>query len=418
MTELKREQFCIQSIFKLLIKTLFNLFPSSTAAGPELLGDYWDDVSKDRQERKKDFPYNPNPDGLLRQEANENDALKRPFSSRERPPSSRSASSSHRHHGNHHPKEKHNHTRHQKHHHNQDHQHQQKKNRELEKHRRKLVKEKYQRKVERAHKMQLQREQKLEYQRRQLAEYEKQQSARQKVYFGNFAQQNQQFDSVADIDQHIDGGAGPNGGNKDRYPNLSRLQTQLKEDQDKELPPYVRKYNRRNKQLFDLIEGTHSPAAKSHPVGQQHQPKSPLRRHSTEHLSHKEKLERWMEENLFEEQRRNPNQILKPPSVEEEEEALRNKLNALPGELGPAAGPDEGHLMAPVSSMPPAPQVNLSTNRLSPQTRAGNFVYHRIAQSQPSNAIGQAFGVIVRKPGLPFVAITDRRQEMHKPKHL
>lgn len=292
---------------------------------------------------------------------------------------------------------------------------------------RKYAKERYQRKLEKAHKMQRQREQKLELQTYQLAELERQHQARQKVYFGNFAEENRQFDSIADIDQHIDGGSNSGGsggsasagGNRERYPNLARLQTQLKEDRDKDLPPYVRKFNRRNKQLFDLIEGTHSPVATKGRQAKQHHHHH-HHRHTKEpasggvskghNLSHKEKIERWIEENLFEEQRRNPNQIVRPP---EEDAELLNKLNALPGELGPAAD-DDGQLVKGTNP------VNVITNRLS-QTRAGNFVYHRIAQSQPSNPIGQAaaaYGVIVRKPGLPFVAITDRRQEHSKPKHV
>lgn len=324
--------------------------------------------------------------------------------------------------------------KHQKNHRHHNHHQQQpaKDHDELEKRHRKYAKEKYQRKVERAHKMQLQRDQKLEHQTRQLAEYERQHQARQKVYFGNFAEEHQkQFDSIADIDKHIDG-VGEGSSNRERYPNLVRLQSQLKEDRDKELPPYVRKYNRRNKQLFDLIAGTNSPDS---PTSNAHQQATRRKKHhhhnhnhhhyrsqaavstgSKDHLTHKEKIERWIEENLFEEQRRNPNQIVRPPEEQLDPESELNKLNALPGELGPAA-PDgleeEQHAGQHLDTSKSGAAVNLNTNRLS-QTRAGNFVYHRIAQSQPSNTIGQAYGVIVRKPGLPFVAITDRRQEQQQ----
>lgn len=363
---------------------------------------------------------------------------------------SSSSSVLHHHHHNRHdsqkngPSSRKNH-RHQKHHH-----HQRKKDKTdtkelLERRHKKYAKEKYQRKLERAQKMQLQREHKLEYQSRQLAELERQHQARQKVYFGNFAEDNKQFDSIADIDQHLEGAGGGGGGHQERYPNLARLQTQLKEDRDKDLPPYVRKYNRRNKQLFELIEGTNSPdslaSSSSHAGGggrgqrkkQHHHHHHHPHNHrgtsgsgpSVDHLSHKEKIERWIAENLFEEQRRNPNQIVQPPQ-EDPELLLDSKINALPGELG--SDDDTGHLMEGEGKGDgggegaAGPVANVITNRLS-QTRAGNFVYHRIAQSQPSNAIGQgaagaAYGVIVRKPGLPFVAITDRRQEHNKPKHM
>lgn len=112
-------------------------------------------------------------------------------------------------------------------------------------------------------------------------------------------------------------------------------------------------------------------------------------------------------------------------------------MNALPGELGRPEVAGDGHLLVMHEGAEEdgdlrsgggggAPVAHVITNRLS-QTRAGNFVYHRIAQSQPSNTIGQgrragagaaAYGVIVRKPGLPFVAITDRRQEHNKSKHV
>lgn len=298
--------------------------------------------------------------------------------------------------------------KHHKNHHHQRARHQNPKDEdaeELEKRHRKYAKERYQRKLDKARKMQLQRDQKLHHQTRQLAELERQQQARQKVYFGNFAEQTKHFDTIDDIDQHIDGVV-----NKERYPNLARLQTKLKEDRDKELPPYIRKYNRRNKQLFDLIEGTSSPdsigQSKNHNhLHHNHHNHHHHNHHHHPHLTHKEKIERWIEENLFEEQRRNPNQIVRPP----EEDPDLSKINALPGELGPAAADGELEPMAEDVTRG-TPSANVLTNRLS-QTRAGNFVYHRIAQSQPSNTIGQAYGVIVRKPGLPFVAITDRRQE-------
>lgn len=320
---------------------------------------------------------------------------------------------------------------------------------ELEKRHRKFAKEKYQRKLEKARKMQLRRDMKLKNQSRQLAQLERQQQARQKVYFGNFADENKQFDTVDDIDQHIDGVEG-----KERYPNLARLQSQLKEDRDKELPPYIRKYNRRNKQLFDIIEGTNSPDASGHSkhhhhghhhhnhrshktnpnrhiqdyssvpdhYHNQHQPHHHHQHHyqqhshrGGDHLTHKEKTERWIEENLFEEQRRNPNQIVRPPEEDPEQLGL-NKINEIPmGVAAPVAADEVDSTSAPASSG--SAGKNVVTSRLS-QTRAGNFVYHRIAQSQPSNTIGQAYGVIVRKPGLPFVAITDRRQEHGKSKHV
>lgn len=66
------------------------------------------------------------------------------------------------------------------------------------------------------------------------------------------------------------------------------------------IPPYVRKYNRRNKQLFNLLKGTTTVA----PV-----PSTPKRRrnHQKKHHYHSHKNPKWLIEDLFEEQKANPN---------------------------------------------------------------------------------------------------------------
>lgn len=271
----------------------------------------------------------------------------------------------------HHRRSRQQHQSHHHHHHNH--------------HNSKHYKERYQRKLNRAMKMQMQREQKLERQKQMARKEEEKDDEEVELSFYSRGEDINQpvFSSVDDINQHIDGV------NKEKYPNLARLHTQLQQDRDEEMPPYIRKYNRRNKHLIDILEGTTSPESSSYHQHQNH--KNHHQHHQRQKMSHKQRLENWIEENLFEEQRHNPNKIVRPPDDSD------HKLNALPGESDPPF--DENQ--APSNSI-------LPPNRSA--TRAGNFVYHRIAQSKPSTSIGEAYGVIVRKPGLPFVAITDRRQ--------
>lgn len=64
------------------------------------------------------------------------------------------------------------------------------------------------------------------------------------------------------------------------------------------IPPYVRKYKRRNKQLFNLLKGTTTTSAPG--------PKS-RRNHQRKHHYHSHKNPKWLIEDLFEEQKANPN---------------------------------------------------------------------------------------------------------------
>ncbi|XP_059617000.1 uncharacterized protein LOC132261951 [Phlebotomus argentipes] len=155
---------------------------------------------------------------------------------------------------------------------------------------------------------------------------------------------------------------------RDKWPNLLRLQSQLQQEKEEDIPPYMKKINRRTKQLRVLMEGdpTVAPRRLRQPPFRFPEPQ-------------------WMEENLFEEQRAN---VKKSPS----RSAIKGgSRNSLPGEESEEA-----------VEMPAM---------LKSATRAGNFIYHRVPSAKPST--GPTFGRVVRKQGLPFVAITDRRAKIH-----
>lgn len=72
------------------------------------------------------------------------------------------------------------------------------------------------------------------------------------------------------------------------------------------IPPYVRKYNRRNKQLFNLLKGTTTTTTTTSAAP------GPLvvkrrRNHQRKHHYHSHKNPKWLIEDLFEEQKANPN---------------------------------------------------------------------------------------------------------------
>lgn len=113
---------------------------------------------------------------------------------------------------------------------------------------------------------------------------------------------------------------------QNKWPNLSRLQSKLKEDiTDGELPPYIKKYNRRNKQLINLLEGTISPN-----YSEYHKKISQQRRQKN--------TNKWLEKYLFEEQRpiKSSNQQQQEQQPKNQEYVLGKHTqvepNALPGE--------------------------------------------------------------------------------------
>lgn len=112
---------------------------------------------------------------------------------------------------------------------------------------------------------------------------------------------------------------------QNKWPNLSRLQSKLKEDIiDGELPPYIKKYNRRNKQLINLLEGTISPNYNHKKILQRRRQKN---------------TNKWLEKYLFEEQKpiKSANQQQQQQQQHKSQEYVIGKHaqvepNELPGE--------------------------------------------------------------------------------------
>ncbi|CAD7089716.1 unnamed protein product [Hermetia illucens] len=128
-----------------------------------------------------------------------------------------------------------------------------------------------------------------------------------------------------------------------KWPHLRRIEYQITKDERREqdenddegeLPPYIRKYNRRNKQLLDLLEGTIPPpttttfSAAPIPAMVQYSDfndDDSERRNNRKHSRashpegrthyHNHKNPKWIMEDLFEEQRANPNN----PKIEDDQ---------------------------------------------------------------------------------------------------
>lgn len=195
-----------------------------------------------------------------------------------------------------------------------------------------------------------------------------------------------------------------------KWPNLSRLQSQLQEDMaDGDLPPYIKKYNRRNKQLINLLEGTISPNYSR----DYHKKQSQRRQKNTN---------KWLEKYLFEEQ--------KPMKSLNQQKGLeygkygigkdsQSEPNALPGaDLTVSSDLEEydDNMKKPISDkmMIKQPLVERQSNHTAQTTaptktshKRDQFLFHRVAAPKLVGMGAIDFGA--RKQRLPFVAITDKR---------
>uniref|UniRef100_A0A182VQG2 Uncharacterized protein n=1 Tax=Anopheles minimus TaxID=112268 RepID=A0A182VQG2_9DIPT len=226
----------------------------------------------------------------------------------------------------------------------------------------------------------------------------------------NYYENSNKLETNDDIMAHLNGHS-----SQEKWPNFDKVMTSLKtENKPDNIPPYIKKYNRRNKQLIDLLEGTIAPlsdySAHKHRERKYHRRKNP----------------HWMEEDLFEEQR--PNQAkaqgLQRNYIQETIQSSTIHSNALPGEGihiiydkkhaadhddfddggGGGAGPHLLYGRPTISSGGHSADGHHPNYKLS--SRAGQFVYHRVASPQPVGGAG--YGRLKRQR-LPFVAITDRR---------
>lgn len=218
-----------------------------------------------------------------------------------------------------------------------------------------------------------------------------------------------------------------NGIRQNKWPNLSRLQTQLHQDTiEDSLPPYIKKYNRRNKQLINLLEGTISPNYAEHTKSK------------SEHQRRRQKnRNKWIEKNLFEEQRRPLTQALPTlmPSATtaatiaytsasvnisssnsdktyKYTDKLSNFLQSKNVQSEPNALPGENLSLSSEEDVDTNHGYHGDTNKRHQQQiypvspRAESFLFHRVASPKlvGTGIIGN--GLV--KQRLPFVAITDR----------
>uniref|UniRef100_A0A182KGQ1 Uncharacterized protein n=1 Tax=Anopheles christyi TaxID=43041 RepID=A0A182KGQ1_9DIPT len=135
----------------------------------------------------------------------------------------------------------------------------------------------------------------------------------------NYYENSNKLETNDDIMAHLNGHS-----SQEKWPNFDKVMTSLKtETKPDNIPPYIKKYNRRNKQLIDLLEGTIAPLSDYS-----------VHKHR-ERKYHRRKNPHWMEEDLFEEQR--PNQAkatqgLQRNYIQETIQSSTVHSNALPGE--------------------------------------------------------------------------------------
>lgn len=211
---------------------------------------------------------------------------------------------------------------------------------------------------------------------------------------------------------------------QNKWPNLSRLQSQLHQDMIADsLPPYIKKYNRRNKQLISLLEGTVTPPIQNE--------------RTTSKVLHQRRRQRnrnkWIANNLYEERRRpviqvvptfastvttiqsalagyraesNHNKNINDSKLHENDKLIDLKIskdlqsepNALPGEHLSLTSDEE---------IEQEQNLKLQQQNYPISSRADSFLFHRVASSK-SVGIGTN-GNGAGKLRLPFVAITDKR---------
>lgn len=232
----------------------------------------------------------------------------------------------------------------------------------------------------------------------------------------------------------------------EKWPHLKKLQSQLHQDiLSDSLPPYIKKYSRRNKQLIGLLEGEGMPNAAADSTVKQ--PVHSRRR--------QKQTSKWIEKNLFEEQLNEDKQQNKSKSVSQlrsgaasapidgkhrtpladtksiesiilnskqrylTEKNVQSEPNALPGEHLSLSSEeyddcdDDGGSSDCTPNgggdveRQPAKHITKKSNIISP--KADSFLFHRVATPKLVGTAAIAGGLIKQK--LPFVALTDKRIE-------
>lgn len=219
----------------------------------------------------------------------------------------------------------------------------------------------------------------------------------------------------------------------EKWPHLKRLQSQLHQDiLSDSLPPYIKKYSRRNKQLIGLLEGEGMPNFDNTDTILK-QPLHPRRR--------QKQTSKWIEKNLFEEQLNDKKNdsikttasssyssdtksilpiILNSKQRYLTEKNVQSEPNALPGEhLSLSSedyyncGDDDNDDGGDGSDCIPTTIQHSKAGRIKKQEnispKADSFLFHRVATPKLVGTAAIAGGLIKQK--LPFVALTDKRIE-------
>lgn len=178
----------------------------------------------------------------------------------------------------------------------------------------------------------------------------------------------------------------------DKWHILPKIAAEYRIEEDADLPPYLKKYNKRNRQLINLLEGTLAPPYEYYT---KHRP-------ATQHKHHHKKI-KWLEKNLFEEQR---------PQLTDNQTTLSNRTdldddrNRLPGENDIVDDSALDNADRKVNGRLANLQSVSKTSTIVKSSKNDKFVYHRVPS--PKLVGAGSFGLL-RKQRLPFVAITDKR---------
>lgn len=224
--------------------------------------------------------------------------------------------------------------------------------------------------------------------------------------------------------------------NGDKWPHLKRLQSQLHQDMlSDSLPPYIKKYSRRNKQLIGLLEGEGMPNVDNADTNTKQQSHSRRRQKQTN---------KWIEKNLFEEQleekknksthqeqQQQQQQPIAPPYTTDEksiipiilnskqryltEKNVQSEPNAIPGEHLSLSSDDyedcDDDSDCGTSTVVQHSKIEHMKKKDNISPKADSFLFHRVATPKLVNfgSAAMAGGLIKQK--LPFVALTDKRIE-------
>lgn len=165
------------------------------------------------------------------------------------------------------------------------------------------------------------------------------------------------------------------------------------------IPPYLRKLNRRYKQLYNLMEGVvPSDDDKLRPNGVGSARRQPIAD------------TKWMEANLFEEQREQNDQPA--PSIDEAPAPQPAKEIASP--IGSRSGANSDEINEIPEDDRYADRTSDGLYKVSPKSKS--FMYHRVMSANSGSGVGGGSissggggGTSGRKQRLPFVAITNKR---------